>query len=130
VAKFAEFIPRQWLRKNSFQQIKENKTIQQLKIKANNKSLFYFFFFKSLSPFQFPLKKSPNLTKPPNQCAKKRKEENIHHMARIGRIIIACNIIFLYTITLISISIRLQNILLYSLLHERAKQQPTTQRKS
>jgi hypothetical protein len=40
-----------------------------------------------------------------NQGAKKRKEENIRHMARIRRIIIACNVLFLYTITLISISI-------------------------
>jgi hypothetical protein len=39
-----------------------------------------------------------------NQGAKKRKEENIRHMARIRQIIIACNVLF-YTCYLFLIAI-------------------------
>jgi hypothetical protein len=47
-----------------------------------------------------------------NQGAKKRKEENIRHMARIRRIIIACNVLF-YTryLFLIAISVHFKMML-------------------
>lgn len=35
-----------------------------------------------------------------NQGAKKRKDENARHMARLRRIIIACNVLFLNTLAL------------------------------